>query len=152
MKAPATLAGSPVAQYSAISSSLTSANRTVVATAAVAARPVAVSSSACPVCRTPLRPRIACQRSAAACAVPGLPSAAPSNSSSESQPRTSAGPSTRPATARAFAFASRVTNSLVVGAVTASSSRPLTTTSGSTPESRSVRSRAGEALARTNRI
>src|SRR3954454_8163011 len=127
-----------------------SANRTSVSAPKLAARPVAVSIKQWPVCSTPVRPRISYQRSRAAATVPGLPSARPSSSSIESQPSTSAPPPTWSATARALASASTTTSSPVVGAVIASSSTPLTITSGRTPADRSVDSRAGEAEARMN--
>src|SRR4051812_16366981 len=65
VKAPATPEGSPVATYASISSSETCANRTWVAADLASQTSRWVSITQCPVCSTPARPRICCQRSTA---------------------------------------------------------------------------------------
>ncbi len=97
-------------------------------------RPVAVSMTLCPVRRMPDRPRMDFQRAVASSLSAGLPSASPSSSSTESQPTTSApAASGRAATAAAFASARTSASSPGVGASIASSSTPLTITSGAKP-------------------
>ena len=109
----------------------------------LATAPSRTSNSAWPVCSTPERPAIRCQRSRASAASAGLPSGLPRNSSSESAPMTRASVS-RLATAAALAAASRATCSATRGAWTADSSTSLTTTSGARPAWRSSDSRAGD--------
>ncbi len=153
VKAPATYRGSPEATYAAISASLGSPKRTVVDAVADTRRPpAAVSITQWPVRRTPERPRIDFQRAVASSASAGLPSARPSSSSTESQPTTRApAVSGRAATAAAFASASTRASSAGESAVIASSSTPLTTTSGASPAWRSRPRRAGDWEARTRR-
>ena len=62
MNAPATAAGSPVATYASISSSVTCAKRTWVAAERPSHTSRWVSMTQWPVCSTPWRPRICCQR------------------------------------------------------------------------------------------
>ena len=89
------------------------------------------ASTQCPVCSTPTRPRISCQRRTASAASAGLPSVRPSRSSTESQPRTTASASsTSRGDGARLAPGERERHVASGGPVTSSSSTPLTTTSG----------------------
>src|ERR1700761_6584856 len=125
-------------------------NRTVVAATAASHFPLATSITQCPVNSVPVLPDISCQRASASAAEAGLPYARPSRSSIESQPITRPSFSLE-ATPDALADARTWVSSPVLGAEYASSSTPLTMTSGWTPAARSTASRAGDAEARTTR-